>query len=208
MVSLFIDLSINPGEGEEERLLKTLYRLGYRAAGAPAPAIERLEPLARNLGLRLVPRIHVVASTPRDLSKASGGGLLVVEPTSLEAARRAAVMRSVALIRVRPGMQRIVDKSTARLFRSRGGGAIEISLKPLLSGRSSVWRWFTVSLRRALAYGLDVVLVSDASSLWELWHPRVVEGLASLAGVPQRVPLSWLSNTPRSIIESSGVAVG
>ncbi|MCE4602946.1 MAG: hypothetical protein F7B18_07175 [Desulfurococcales archaeon] len=160
--------------------------------------------IAAKLGIEVVPRIHIVADSPRDLPKARGTGLVVVEPTSLEAARKAAVMKSIRVIRVSPGMQRIVDRSTARLLRSKGGGAIELSLRPLIRGGLGSWRWFAVSLRRAVAYGIDVVLVSDAETGWDVWHPRHVEGLAHLAGVPQALGLTWISNIPRSLLAEVG----
>ena len=172
--------------------------------GAPEGEAGRLKSVAARYGIEVIPRVHVVADTARDLARIRGRGLVVVEPTSLEAARKAAIMRSVRVIRVRPGMQRIVDRSTARLLRSRGGGAIELSLASLSRGGVGSWRWFTVSLRRAFAYGIDVVLVSDSETRWDVWHPRHIEGLASLAGIPHKLGLSWISNTPRSLLMEVG----
>ncbi len=191
-----------------ESTLRIARRMGYSHLGVPVDVYDDVKEAAGRLGLKLVPRIHIVAESASDVKPIRGRGVVVVEPLSLEAARRAAVARGVHLLRVRPGMQRVIDRSTFRLFKNRGYGAIELSLKHLLDGRTSTWRWFMVSLRRAYAYGLDLVLVSDSHSLWELWHPRSIEGLAELAGIPGKVGLSWVSNVPGSIASLVGVHDG
>ena len=153
--------------------------------------------------VKLIPRMTVTVESPsevvRSVRRTPRGVLVSVKPLTIEAARRAATSKRVHLIRIPLGMARIIDRSTARLFRDKGYGAIEIPLSEVLRNLEYGWRHLVISVRRAIAYRVNLVLVSDASSKWDLWDPRVAASLMSIIGVPWHVALSWVSNTPRSI---------
>ncbi len=197
---MYYDLSIaNP----TDETLATARRLGYTIVGS------QKEP-GDAKGVRVVRRIHVKGSTRKEIAKALSKTvrekvLVVVEPLSLEAARYAAVNKRVHLIRVAPGLQRIIDRSTKRLFEERGWGAIELTLKPATLDEKGWFRYLYISLRKAYSLDIPVVLVSDAESRWELWHPRSVAGLAELAGIPGDAALSWFHNSARRIVTVAGL---
>ncbi|MEB3787810.1 MAG: hypothetical protein GSR78_03540 [Desulfurococcales archaeon] len=197
---MYYDLSIiNP----TSETLAAARRLGYTIVGS------QKEPGGDEV-VKVVRRVHVKGSTRKEIARAlgktvKGEVLVVVEPLSLEAARYAAVNKKVHLIRVAPGMQRIIDRSTKRLFEERGWGAIELTLKPATLGEKGWFRYLYISLRKAYSLDIPVVVVSDAESEWELWHPRSAAGLAELAGIPGDAALSWFHNSARRIITMVGL---
>jgi len=204
---LYADLSLRPqSTGDALELLREAARLGYKLI-----AIEELEELDKERiseesskrGLTVVWRRTIASENRRGFREAARGRvgrLMVAEPLSLEAARFAASSKSFHLLRITPGMERLIDRSTKRLFSERGWGAIEVSLRLLLNNWGPrEWRYYSVSLRRAHAYGLTTVIVSDASRPEELWHPYSVIGVSAIAGLPGPLARRSITSAPRVV---------
>ena len=209
---MYADLSLRPGDTEEAlELVRAAARMGYRLLGIEeSGGIDRervVEESARH-GATIVWRRTIVAGDRRTLAaeaKRGRGVLLVAEPLSLEAARYAATSKAFHVLRIRPGEERLVDRSTLRLFRDRGWGAVEVSLRHLLGDWGTrEWRYYSVSLRRAHAYNIEAILVSDAREPLELWHPYTVIGVAVTAGLPLQSARMLITSTPQRIARAAG----
>ncbi|MEB3774445.1 MAG: hypothetical protein GSR86_05930 [Desulfurococcales archaeon] len=191
---------------EVDEAIPILKSMGISLVGIEMDMFNDVARRIHGHNIKVVPRITLTPSTTvelrRRLRRVPRNTLVAVRPGSLEVARRAAAIRGVHLIQVSRGTSRIVDRSTHRLFKARGYGAVELVLNPLVSDFEGYWRFMESVVRRAYAYGVPLVISSGAGSVWELWHPRSVSGLLELAGVPPVVGLSWLSNTVHSIVSS------
>ncbi|MEB2836710.1 MAG: hypothetical protein GSR80_000660 [Desulfurococcales archaeon] len=176
------------------------------ALGAPKEAVS--EPKCVE-GVLVIPRFTIRASTRREarrgLDAAPRGSLVVVEATAADAARYAAVNKLVDVLRLPPRLSYLVDRSTARLFRERGWGLVEISLGGLSADTAGrILPPLASALRRAEAYGVPVAVVSDAGDPLSLWHPYEVAGLAESLGIPWHRGLSWISTAPLSVLARRG----
>ncbi len=213
----FVDLCSNPHTTEDAvEILHVLSQAGYRAVAFEySGEINKdiIEYKARSLGLRLVWRTTIKASSRRELRSAVQSAvrrkidLISVYPLTLEAGRYAAQHKSVHLIHVPPGMDRLVDKSTLELFRQRGWGAIEVSFKLFLASlkepdrkMESALRFILTTFRRASGYSLPLAISSCSETKWDVAHPRHIIGLASIAGIPEEVALEWVSRVPLSVL--------
>ncbi len=181
-------------------------RLGYRALGAPEEFVSR--PTCVD-GVLVIPRFTVRASTRREARKGLDGAprdsLVVVEATAADAARYASVNKLVDVLRLPPRLSYLVDRSTARLFRERGWGLVEVSLGGLSADTAGrILPSLASALRRAEAYGVPVAVVSDARDPLGLWHPYEVAGLAEALGIPWHRGLSWITTTPLTILSRKG----
>ncbi len=210
MVACFVDLSVRPGSLDDfKEIARTAKDMGICVLGLDCESLElsvdEARSLSEKLGVVMVCRAVLKGSRRRDIAvklrSTNRNTLIVVEAETLDVARYAAVKKSIDIIRVTPESYNLIDRSQARLFRERGWGAIEISLKPVLEDPESALPRLIPALRRAYAYGIDLILVSDASNPYELIHPRSAAGIASLAGIPGDYALSYVSTVPRSILE-------
>ncbi|MEB3851755.1 MAG: hypothetical protein LRS49_04140 [Desulfurococcales archaeon] len=195
----YVDLSVTPrGVGDLKAIASTARRMGYTVLGAPTGVAGA--PTCVD-GVLVVPRYVVRASTRREaargLASAPRGALVVVEAESQDVARYAAVNKRVDVLRLPYRMLRLVDRSTARLFRERGWGLVEVSLRPITEGRLGLLARLFTALRRAEAYSVPLALVSDADGPLGLWHPYSLAGLASLSGLPIERGLALASTAPR-----------
>ncbi len=206
----FADLYVRPGSTEEAvEIFKRARWLGIgilgfsRSNGVDA---REVEVIARKAGLRVVYRYNIEgerrSEVAGEIRRAPGGHIIAVIPHSMDVARYAAVNKRVHIITVPPGMERIVDRSTAKLFRDRGWGSIEIVLDNIIDSRGNVrlWRHYYISMRRAFAYKINTILSSGASSYREMWHPYQMAGIAALTGVPGEYALTWVSSVPSYIV--------
>ncbi|MGC9210233.1 MAG: RNase P subunit p30 family protein [Acidilobus sp.] len=206
----FIDLSVSPRSEEELlRLAERARLLGYAALGVDHQLYQRLREGPAALRLRAYPRITVEASGKDDLfralSRAPSDVIVAADVRGLEAYRYAARSKRVDIIRLDPRTGLFPDRSTLNLFRVKGGGAIEISLRPLLEGEWGLKELRDV-LQRALRRGLRVVLVSDAARAEDLWHPLHVIGLVRSLGLPSELALMGLASAPGFIISRRGLS--
>ncbi len=206
----FLDLSVDPGDAESlADIAKHAARLGIEGLGVDYALAASAAPVE---GLRLLPRYTVRASTKREarlqLERAPRRALVVLEALSLDTLRYGGVSKLVDVVRPGPGLEHYaVDQSQARLFRERGWGAVEVSVRGLsVSSRPGIWRRFIVTVRRAFASGVPLVLVSDARAPMELWHPRSLVGLLVLAGVPEERALASVYNEPARVAVRKGLA--
>jgi len=205
----FADLYIKPKSTDEAlNMIARARSMKIGLLGIDAGSIidsDEVNRQASRLGVKIY-YIYVVegerrSEIARHVRRAPRNAIITVTPWSIDAARYAAVNKRVHIIRIPPGMERIVDRSTAKLFRDRGWGAVELVLRNLLSSwrDSEGWRHYYLAMRRAYAYGLNVVLSSGAEYQHEMWHPYQMAGIASLAGVPGEHALTWVSSTPSYI---------
>lgn len=164
---------------------------------------EEVERAAEELGLRVVPRVTVEGSTRAEMRRALDkvarrGVITAARPKSLDALRYSSVSKSVHLIRVEQEVERFIDRSEARLFRSRGWGALELSLGGLSGRRLALL--YEIS-HKAHALDLNLVISSDASSPQDMWSPLSVIGLLSSFGIPAWRAKSWLTSVPSYVID-------
>ncbi len=208
---MYADLSLRPGDTEGAlELVRAAARMGYRLLGIEDSGgidRERVREESARHGAKVVWRRTITAGDRETLAaeaRRGRGRLLVAEPLSLEAARYAATSKAFHVLRIRPGEERVVDKSTLRLFKDRGWGAIELSLRHLLDGWGArEWRYYSVSLKRAHAYNIEAILVSDATEPLELWHPYTVIGIAVAAGLPIQYSRRLITSTPQRVVSAA-----
>ncbi len=204
----FYDLSVKPRNPDEAiSIIKLAARMGIKGVAIERTVFDgdmnRVKDEASKLGVKVFFRHTVAASTRREARKgidsAPRNAIVVVEARSLEVLRYAAVNKRVDVIRPGPGMEvHATDKSQARLFRERGWGFVEVSLRPLAEGeiREGSWRRVHLTIRRGFGNGVNLILVSDASAPEELWSPRSMVGIAVAAGIPEQAALSMVYNNP------------
>jgi RNase P/RNase MRP subunit p30 len=206
-LTLFIDLSTKPESTGLDELVRVARMFGIRVIGVPVGVISG-GPQCRS-GVLLVPRYTVTAEARREaaraLEDAPREALVVVEALGQDAARYAAVNKRVDILRLPTRLLSLVDRSTARLFRERGWGVVEASLAPLQGGpgRAALARLLS-AIRRAEAYGVPVVLVSDAEDPLGLWPPYTVAALASLSGLPWERALALVTTNPLRALARRG----
>ncbi len=138
----------------------------------------------------------------RALEKVPPRTPVIVDPGGLDAARYASVNKRVIGFLLRRGSEKLVDRSTRRLFQERGWGVVVVSLRHAVEDPSSpgVWRYYYLAFRRAQAYGVDLALASMARGPLEAWHPESAASLAVLAGASREHALPWLSSSlPRAL---------
>lgn len=187
-------------------MLKRARELGFSRLSVELPeGLEwgEVERAAGELGIRVVPRVTVEGSTRAEVRRALDrvarrGVLKAVRPRSLDALRYASVSKGVHLVRVEQGVERFIDRSEARLFRSRGWGALELSLAEL--GSRQLALLYDVS-HKAHSLDLNLVISSDASSPQEMWSPLSVIGLLSSFGIPAWRAKSWLTSVPSYVVD-------
>jgi len=193
----YIDLLASPSSAEAAAsILRVARRMGYCRLYSPG-GFEGFEEIAVVRGASRRDVARALSSVPRGIP-------VLVEPASVDAARYASVNKRVLGIIVRPGLERLVDRSTKRLFDERGWGMVVFPLSTLYTSPYSAraWRFTSVFLRRAFAYGIDVGFASEAVDELALWHPMHVAGVAETVGVPGEVALSWLSSAPARNLEA------
>ena len=198
----YIDLSIAPASHSDlESIASLASRLGYGALGVPHSLVG--EPKCMH-GILLFPRYNIKASTRREarmaLDRSPRNALIVVEAAALDAARYAAVNKRVDVLRLPLRLVGLIDRSTARLFRERGWGLVEVSLHPLLEAGGEAISPLAAALRRAEAYSIPLALSSDARDPLELWPPRGVAALAEILGIPWERGVSLLTTNPLSAL--------
>jgi len=205
----FVDLSI--GADDEKELVKIISlasRMGYAALGVrPSLYGEALEEAAK-AGVIIYPKVTVEAKERRELikflSRLQLDVIASVRPCNLEGYRYAARLKRVDMLRLNPSARLLPDRSTLNLFRSKGGGALEVPLRPLLSGEWDL-RDLREILIRGASRGLRIVITSDAMSASELWHPDHIFGLISSLGLPSSVALMGLTSAPGFVISRRGL---
>lgn len=208
----FYDLSVRPRSLDDAvEMARLAARLGIKGLAVEYSAFNGdMEPLkieASKLGLRVFTRYTVTAATRREarkgLDSAPRNAIVVVEALSLDVLRYAAVNKRVDVIRPGPGVEAYAtDRSQARLFRERGWGFVEATLKPLVDEgvRESSWRRIHLIIRRGYGNGVSVVLVSDASRPEELWSPRSIMGVVVAAGIPEQAAASIVYGNPYRVV--------
>ncbi len=203
---MYADLRVRPREAEElRRILLLARRLGYSTVAVELGSVDGGEArrIGEEAGVRVVTRVTLRAATRREarlaLDRAPRADIVALAPTALDAARYAAVNKRIHIVRVEPGMERIVDASEARLLWEKGWGALEVSLSEALRGD---WRYLSV-LRRAYAFNADTVLVSDASDETGLWSPYHVRGLLRSLGLPPSMADVWLGSAPSRLLRAA-----
>jgi len=207
----YTDLLVRPRDaGEASRIVEVARRLGYCILGVEAedPLFKAMLGEAERAGLRLV-RVYTApgskrSEVARSLEGAPRRGVLkLAVPKAPDAARYAGANKKLAGFIVEPGMERLVDRSTRRLFMERGWGIVVVALDHLLRDPRSLrtWKFYYVALRRAYAYGVDLALASGARSWRELWHPYSAAGVGELVGVPWEAAVTWLTSSPARVLE-------
>ncbi len=206
----YADLSIRP-KGDLEGTLLAAKRLGYLAV-----ALEGTEEgvnLPNNdvsRGLLVARRRTFIVDEASDLeslmSRVPSGVIVSVAPMDYKAYRRAALHKRVDIIRLLPESHVRPDKETKHLFSQRGGGAVEVSLRPLINGDVGELRYVYDVVSRSYRIGLRLAIVSDAENKFELWHPLQVVSLLVSLGFPTDFAISSLTSSPGFILSRRGAA--
>ncbi|MEB3816504.1 MAG: hypothetical protein LRS46_00975 [Desulfurococcales archaeon] len=200
-MSIYSDLSVIPESADDlKSIVTTAKMMRLKILGVPWSLVR--EPTCSE-GVLLLPRHAVKASTRREarkgLDNAPKEALVVVEALETDAARYAAVNKRVDVLRIPPDKPGLVDRSTARLFRERGWGLVELSLSEVKRNLEAL-RPLAIAARRAVAYSIPFTVVSDARDYMDLWHPRAAAALLEVVGVPWKEALSALTTYPLSSI--------
>jgi len=209
--SCYIDLLVRPRDAKESsRIVEAAGRLGYCILGIEGPddVFEAARSQASQHGLRVV-RVYTApgakrAEIARSLESAPRGKVLrLAVPKAADAARYAGANKKLAGFVVEPGQERLVDRSTRRLFMERGWGIVVVPLVHLVRDPYSLrtWKYYYVALRRGYAYSVDLALASGARDAGELWYPYSAAGVGELVGVPWEASILWLTSSPARILE-------
>jgi len=208
----FIDLSVMPRKPEYLSDIAFLAaRLGYSALGVDCVEHKNdmLREVERESKIRIVCRALIRGENRRaiaqKLHRLPRDHVVVVEAENLDVARYAAVKKRVDIIRLSGRGLAALDRSQARLFKERGWGAIELSLKPVITDPHRNLQRFITAVRKAVAFGIDLIIVSDAGTPEELIPPYSAAGIVSLSGLPGEYALSFISNSPLSILIRRGL---
>ncbi len=201
-----IDGSVLPG-GEDscKSIASAASKLGFTAIAVPLESGD----YCGSKGPRVYTRGFIEARTRREVRKGAETlypkvDIVVVKPLTLEAARYSAASKKVHVIRVDESNRWAADRGTAEIFRQRGWGAVEISLKPLLSMNPRSWQAFASIIRRLYPLGVQAFVVSDATNPFELWSPISASSLISTLGVPVEHSMLYMSEERlKSVIEAS-----
>jgi len=207
VVGSYVDLSIRPKSLDDlKEMITVAERLGFSVVGLGDNEYCRYVKFISKT-VRVVCRIEVTGDSRSDIArklsrlKSRSDTLIVAIARNLDVARYAAVKKTIDIVRVEPEAYNAIDWSEATLLREKGWGLIEISLKHVLEDPEKYWRSFSSALRRAYRYDVTLALVTDAENSQELLHPRVMAGIASLAGIPGNYALSYVSSKPLSILK-------
>ncbi len=205
--SIFADLSIKLAK-EPEELVERASNLGFKVIGVEERAEYShgsLEGLSKVTMVRRV-TFEVDSNTDLDslLRKVDSKTLVSVVPLDFHIYREAAKNERVDMIRFAPGTPVRPDKETLNLLLQRGGGAVEIPLRPLISNERLLSFLYEV-LIRCYRVGLRSVVVSDAESPYELWHPLEIIGLLSSLGIPREYAISSLTSSPGFVLSRRGL---
>jgi len=208
----YADLSIRPPDDDVAvEMVKLAARLGYKLIAIEYREnldFEKIHRVALSEGVRVVKRVTIRGSTRAEVRRAldklgeflAGKAIVSVEPESLDAARYAGVNKAVHTIKVKPGMESVVDVSQVRLFENRGWGAFEIPLVYVF--KPNGWSYIVEVVRRALrlkAKFARFIAVSDASDIYSMWSPASIIGLLASLGLQPEIAASWVSSSPASI---------
>ncbi len=209
----FYDVLTCPRDNEASiRLVESAKRLGFCGIGLATRPDKGIEERARNLDIKVVFAAILDGAKRRDVArqyealKHEGYRLFIVRPGSVDVARYASANKKYHGFIVSLGFERLVDRSTSRLFRERGWGIAVVSLDHLLrrgAGSRRAWRYYFISLRRGLAYGVPLALASCARDPSDLWHPASILGVAEVVGVPAEVAASWISRIPSAFFNGA-----
>ncbi|MCX8195520.1 MAG: hypothetical protein N3F67_00315 [Acidilobaceae archaeon] len=164
---------------------------------------EAVEGEAKRLGIAAVPRVTVEGSTRQEVRRAleevRRGALVAVRALSLDALRYSSVNKRVHLIRVEPGLEKFIDKSELRLFKARGWGALEVSLREARSRRGLAYLY--EACHRAHLLDVNLVISSDAEMPEDLWSPLAAIGLLASMGIPSWRAKSWMTSVPAYVLD-------
>lgn len=205
----YYDLYVKPQSREAlVGLLQAAKRLGYCLLGVEySGEWGEVESLSKEIGVRTVRVLVLEGDTRRELARRLAGvtrnTLFFAKGVNQDVARYSSVNKKFAGFLAVPGQERLVDRSTKKLFHERGWGIVLVSLNHLLSEERNrrIWRYYYLSLRRAYAYKVDLALVSAAESAGGLWHPLSAMGVGELFGVPAEYAASWLTSHPARIMD-------
>ncbi len=207
----FIDLLVTPPSPNEGRsIVEAAARLGYCVLGVEAgdETVSTMQEVGGSLGLGIVRVFTAPGARRSEVARALEGApkgrvLKLAVPKAPDAARYAGANKKLAGFLLSPGLERLVDRSTRRLFMERGWGIVVLPLIHLLRnpGSARTWRFYYVAMRRAYAYGVEMALASGARNPRELWHPYSAAGIAEIVGVPWEAASLWLTSSPARVIE-------
>lgn len=207
--SIFVDLSVRPAK-EPEELIARASNLGFKVIGVGDLAEYNLSNLENLFKVTIVKRVTFEADSRTDLNsllrKVDSKTLVSVIPLDFRAYREAAKNMRVDLIRFAPGSPVRPDKETLNLLLQRGGGAVEVPLRPLISNEGLL-NFLHEVMARCYRVGLRSVVVSDAESPYELWHPLEIIGLLASLGIPKEYAISSLTSSPGFVLSRRGLGL-
>ncbi len=188
---------------EAEAMADYAALMGIRYVGVEARERSLLKPFIDH-GVEAFTRITIEASSAREAVEAVRKvrglyDIVAVKPKGVEAARFAARDGRVDVVTLTPGMARYMDRSEARLIQL-GGGVIEIPLNQVLERGARGLRAAAIIARRASAYDTPFTISTCATSVYEMWHPRSLQGLLVSLGVPENHALLAVSGYPISVL--------
>ncbi len=206
----FYDLCIRPLSTDNAiEMVTFMKKIGYKMVGIEINENIDIDHLTREHKDSIIFRISLKVNNRSELIKKlrklpSSKTIIAIEPFDLETARNALVSKKVDLVTIRPGLERIVDKSTRKLLEQKKFGAVEINLNYALHHENTreylrIWRYYYQTLRRAAGYDIPLVISSCAPSTFDIWHPYHILGFASLFDVPSEKVQSWLGNPSRAL---------
>ena len=186
----YVDFCLRPRSVKDaEKMAELIPRLGISVVGVEGdkgmlkPFIDR--------GIETYHRITIKASNAgeavRMLREARGRyDIVALYPANVETARLAARDERVDIVHLVPAMAKYMDRSEALLLRM-GGGVIEVGLSRLVRLEPRQLRGFMIIVRRASAYEAPFIASSCATTVWDLWHPRLIQSILVFTGVPENL---------------------
>ncbi len=206
---VFVDLSINPKDHRslKDMLLFIKNKFDVKVVGLKYGNLCGIaKELGETIGVKVVCRVELEGNTRGEIAKVLlkvkglSDVLNVAKIRTLDVARYAAVKKDIDILRFEPEAYRFIDKSQSKLLKNKGYKPIELSLRETIISPDKLPNLLN-SIRRTFSYGIDLILVSDATRIQELVHPISMASIAALAGIPEILALSYVSAVPLSVIK-------
>ncbi|AFZ70173.1 RNase P/RNase MRP subunit p30 [Caldisphaera lagunensis DSM 15908] len=184
----YVDLSINPRNYEEWiKIIPMLKKFNFEIIGMDSNFInDDVLKAAKENSIKVIKRKYFKISNKDELNnilKSSNNSFLVVEPENNYLLNIISQTKTINAIRINLEKNIKINKTIKNLFNINKNGVIEISLKQLLNNDIFLWREMNNLLKNIIKFGLRFYVVSDASNIFELWHPFHVKSLFEILGV-------------------------
>ncbi len=205
----YVDLSINPQNYEEFiNMILLLKKFNYEIIGMESSLINNdILKIAKDNSINIIKRNYFKVSNKEELNRTlksySKESLLVIEPENDSILNTISQIKAIKAIRINPEKNIRINKSIKNLFNINKNGIIEISLRQLINNNDMfLWKEIGNLLKNIVKLGIRFYVVSDATNIFELWHPVHVKSLFEILGIDYTYAILSMTTYPNYAIAS------